>query len=81
MSIQSSVTPLGGVRYEPARSGDGIFTSLWKGLIRARESQARRVVSRYLANLSDQQLQDLGFDAGQIAATRRTSKIPASYWA
>ena len=81
MSIQSSVTPLGGVGYLPARAGDGIFSRFWKALARGRELQAQRIVARHLSTLSDQQLQDLGFTADEIASTRRMSKVPASYWA
>lgn len=81
MSIQSSITPMGAIGHAPTRTGDGFFASLFKSIVRAREAQARRVVSRYLAQMSDQQLADLGFTTDEVAAARRTAKIPVSYWA
>jgi len=80
MSIQSTMTPHIGVQSVPAREGDGFFTRIFKAMMAGREIRAQRMINRYLANLSDTQLNDLGFTADEIKHTRKAAGLPVSYW-
>ncbi|MFZ4808268.1 MAG: DUF1127 domain-containing protein [Hyphomicrobiaceae bacterium] len=80
MSIQSTMAPHIGVATGSVREGDGFFTRLYKAMIAGRQARAQRMVNTYLANLSDTQLNDLGFTADEIKHTRKAAGLPVSYW-
>jgi len=58
----------------------GIFATMFARFIKAREAEANRRVSQFLANQSDDRLGDLGFSARDIAEIRASGRIPASYF-
>jgi len=80
MSIQSTMAPHIGVSSGPARESEGFFARLFKAIIAGRQQRAQRMVDAYLANLSDKQLNDLGFTADEIKHTRKSVGLPVSYW-
>jgi uncharacterized protein YjiS (DUF1127 family) len=81
MSMNMTASPIG-VAMPAAASAkrEGFLSRLYKAMISGRELQAQRVVRRYLANMSDAQLTDLGFTAEEIRRTRAAPQLPMSYW-
>jgi uncharacterized protein YjiS (DUF1127 family) len=79
MSIQM-LAPSVGAATESVRKGEGLFSRVIASIVAAQEVRAKRIVARQLARMSDTQLQDLGFTAEEIHATRKNGALPSSYW-
>ena len=81
MSMNMTASPIGVAMPAAASAkGEGFLSRIFKAMIAGREIQAQRVVRRYLANMSDAQLTDLGFTADEIRRTREAPQLPMSYW-
>jgi uncharacterized protein YjiS (DUF1127 family) len=57
----------------------GFFARILDRLIASRMRQAKAQVDGYLAQMSDERLQDLGFTSDQAKAVRAKASVPASY--
>ncbi len=54
----------------------GVWGSFFKGIVAAREREARRHVSQYLLGLSDEHLRHIGYTAYEINVLRSTGRLP-----
>lgn len=64
----------------PSKSTTASKPGFFDRLIASRMRHGKARVSSYLARQSDGTLADLGFNAEQIAAIRKTGEIPVSFW-
>lgn len=75
-----AVLPATATRTATSERKVGFFGTMFARFIKAREAEANRRVSQFLANQSDERLGDLGFSARDIAEIRASGRIPASYF-
>ena len=54
----------------------GFWSRLIKGMVAAREREARLRISQHLQSIPDQQLRQIGFDDSEIRALRTTGILP-----
>lgn len=76
MSMQA--TAVDGRSFDVAGSAPkrGFWSRLVRGMVAAREREARLRISQHLQAMPDQQLRQIGFDESEIRALRTTGMLP-----
>ncbi len=81
--MASTTTPAGFAGTSHADVGTaqtGLFSRFFERLVAARMARAEREIQPYLAKMSDERLQDLGFDGPAIEKLREKHYVQAVYW-
>jgi uncharacterized protein YjiS (DUF1127 family) len=82
--MATTTTPVGftaeTTHAEAAPAKSGAFTRFFERLIQARIRSAELQVQRYLAQLSDERLKDIGFTGEDIEKIREKHYVQAVYW-